>query len=67
MLKISLNGVEQHVKRPMSVAALLAENGYAERKVAVEINREIVPKSMHAERVIHDGDEVEIVQALGGG
>jgi len=67
MLKISLNGVEQHVEQAMSVAALLAENGYAERKVAVEINREIVPKSMHAERVIHDGDKVEVVQALGGG
>jgi len=51
----------------MSIAALLAENGYAERKVAVEINREIVPRSMHAERIIHDGDKVEVVHALGGG
>jgi sulfur carrier protein len=67
MLKISLNGVEQHVERALSVAALLAQNGYAERKVAVEINREIVPKSMHAERVICDGDIVEVVHALGGG
>lgn len=67
MLKISLNGVEQHVEQPMSVAALLAENGYADRKVAVEINREIVPKSLHAERVIRDGDTVEVVHALGGG
>ena len=66
-MKISLNGVEQHIERSLSVADLLLENGYAERKVAVEINREIVPKSLHAERVIHDGDNVEIVQALGGG
>ena len=67
MLKISLNGVEQRVAPATSVAALLAENGYAERKVAVEINREIVPKSVHAQRVIADGDNIEIVHALGGG
>ena len=67
MLKISLNGVEQHVERSMSVAALLAENGYADRKVAVEINREIVPRSAQAQRVIADGDTIEIVHALGGG
>jgi len=67
MLKILLNGVEQQVEGIKSVAALLAENGYADRKVAVEINREIVPRSMHAERVVHDGDQVEVVHALGGG
>ena len=67
MLNISLTGVEQRVAPATSVAALLAENGYAERKVAVEINREIVPKSAHAQRVIADGDTIEIVHALGGG
>ena len=67
MLKILLNGVEQQVEGIKSVAALLAENGYADRKVAVEINREIVPRSMHAERIVHDGDQVEVVHALGGG
>lgn len=67
MLKILLNGVEQQIEGIKSVAALLAENGYADRKVAVEINREIVPRSMHAERVVHDGDQVEVVHALGGG
>ena len=67
MLKISLNGVERRVQPETSVAALLAQNGYAERKVAVEINREIVPKSVHPRRMICDGDRVEIVHALGGG
>ena len=67
MLKVSLNGVERDIEPTTSVAALLAENGYAQRKVAVEINREIVPKSALAERLLHDGDRVEIVQALGGG
>ena len=51
----------------MSVAALLAEHGYAERKVAVEINREIVPKSALVQRLIQEGDRIEVVHALGGG
>ena len=67
MLKISVNGIEHQYERVMSVAALLAQNGYAGRKVAVEINREIVPRSAHEQRVIQDGDRVEIVHALGGG
>jgi len=67
MLKISLNGVERQIDPATSVAALLAENGYAESKIAVEVNREIVPKSAHARRLLHDGDRVEVVQALGGG
>jgi sulfur carrier protein len=67
MLKISLNGIEQRIEPSTSVSALLAENGYAQRKVAVEINHEIVPKSSHAQRLLRDGDSVEIVHALGGG
>ena len=67
MPKISLNGVARDIEPTTSVAALLAENGYAERRIAVEINREIVPRSAHAQRLLCDGDRVEIVQALGGG
>jgi sulfur carrier protein len=67
MLKISLNGREHAVAPATSVAALLDEQGCAQRKVAVEVNREIVPKSAHAQRLLHDGDCVEIVHALGGG
>ena len=39
----------------------------AQRKVAVEVNREIVPRSLHAQRTVRDGDRVEIVHAIGGG
>lgn len=67
MPRICLNGVERDIDPATSVAALLVENGYAQRKIAVEVNREIVPKSAHAQRLLHEGDRVEIVQALGGG
>ena len=67
MPAIHLNGKAQDVDDRVSVSALLDANGYARRTVAVEINREIVPKSAHADRLIRDGDRVEIVEAMGGG
>jgi sulfur carrier protein len=67
MTRIELNGTLQTLQQPTSVAALLDANGYAGRRVAVEVNREIVPRSEHARRLLSDGDRVEIVHALGGG
>jgi len=67
MARIELNGCAQTLESPLSVAALLEKNGYAGRMVAVEVNREIVPCSEHAQRLLHDGDRVEIVHAMGGG
>ncbi|MBS0589272.1 MAG: sulfur carrier protein ThiS [Proteobacteria bacterium] len=67
MPTIELNGETRHIASDTSVAMLLAAAGYADRRVAIEINREIVPKSSHHERLLHDGDRVEIVHALGGG
>jgi sulfur carrier protein len=64
---IHLNGKPLDVAEPISVSSLLQKNGYAGRAVAVEINREIVPKSTHAQHMIRDGDRIEIVEAMGGG
>ena len=62
-----MNGKPCQVADDASVAALLTATDYAQRKVAVEINREIVPRSQQAERRLRAGDRVEIVQAMGGG
>jgi sulfur carrier protein len=67
MTKIQLNGMAHELAEPVSIAALLDANGYGGRAVAVEINREIVPKSMHARQLVRDGDQIEIVHAMGGG
>jgi sulfur carrier protein len=67
MTKIELNGAPHVLAQATSVAALLQSNGYADRAVAVEINREIVPRSQHPHRLLQDGDRVEIVRAMGGG
>ena len=66
-MDIRLNGEPLALPAPCTVAALLAAQGLAERRVAVEVNGEIVPRSRHAAHPLVDGDVVEIVHALGGG
>lgn len=66
-MRIYLNGQSHECATNVSVASLLAEAGYADRRVAVEVNREIVPRSRHAQHALHEDDRVEIVQAIGGG
>ncbi len=66
-MHIHLNGEIRSIAPDTSVAQLLADESLAERRVAVEINGEIVPRSAHATQPLCDGDRVEIVHALGGG
>jgi sulfur carrier protein len=66
-MKVLLNGEAREIAEGLSLRALLEASPYAQRRIAVEINREIVPRSRHAERVLREGDRIEIVQALGGG
>jgi len=67
MLQIFLNGEPREIDAHTTVHGLLDVTGFAERRIAVEINREIVPRSTHGDRLLRDGDRVEIVHALGGG
>ena len=66
-MKIVLNGESREVTATTSLAQLLEQSGYGTRRVAVEVNREIVPRSRHAERRLAEGDRIEIVHAIGGG
>jgi sulfur carrier protein len=64
---IQVNGVPREVPEQMTVLELLADLGWAERRVAVERNGEIVPRSTHGEVMVAAGDRLEIIQAVGGG
>jgi sulfur carrier protein len=66
-MNIFVNGLAREVHAPMTVASLLDAEGQAGRRVAVELNREIVPRSRHTDQALADGDRVEIIQAIGGG
>ena len=67
MLSITLNGDLRDVRPGSSIADLAAEIGFDPKKVAVEQNLEIVPRSRLAEAFIAEGDQIEIVHFVGGG
>ena len=64
---ITLNGESRALDAPLSVAGLLGLLELDIRKVAVERNMEIVPRSTYTETWLADGDELEIVHFIGGG
>ncbi len=66
-MDIQLNGDARDIPDGITVADLLAREGLAERRVAVEVNGAIVPRGRHAAHRLAQGDRVEIVHALGGG
>jgi sulfur carrier protein len=66
-MQIQLNGQTQTLHDTPTIADLLERNGYSGRRVAVEINQAIVPRSAHAVVRLADGDRIEIVSAFGGG
>ncbi|PWK83491.1 sulfur carrier protein ThiS [Fulvimonas soli] len=66
-MQITLNGRPLDVAASTTVAQLLTQAGYAGRRVAVEVNQEIVPRSRHEQHPLAEGDRVEIVHAIGGG
>ena len=66
-MKIMVNGQERSLAAPVSVAALLDELGMTGKRVAVEVNQEIVPRSRHGEFKLNDSDRIEVVFAIGGG
>ena len=66
-MKLYINGEERECPAPVSLEALLEQLGIDPRKVAVERNLEIVPKSTYAQVNVADGDLLEIVHFIGGG
>ncbi len=66
-MQITLNGRTHQVEPGTTLEALLSQAGHAGRKVAVEVNLDVVPRSRHATHALAEGDRVEIIQAIGGG
>lgn len=62
-----MNGESREVADPTTVLALLEKLGLDPRQVAVERNREIVPRAEHASTVLAEGDKLEVVTFVGGG
>lgn len=66
-IRIFLNGAPREFPAPLTFAQLLEELALAGRRLAVERNGEIVPRSRFGEARLNDGDRIEVVMAVGGG
>jgi thiazole synthase len=67
MFEITLNGEPKALPAPVTIAELVRQLGYDPRRIAVEVNRDVVPTMQHPERRLAAGDAVEIVTLVGGG
>ncbi len=66
-MKIYVNGQTHELAEPITITALIEQLGFTGKRIAVELNQEIVPRSQHAETFLKDNDQLEIVHAIGGG
>lgn len=66
-MRILINGEGRDLTGPTTLAMLIEQLGLAGKRLAVEVNEDIVPRSQHTDWALADGDRVEIVHAIGGG
>ena len=66
-MKVFVNGHEKSCSASLTLYSLLIELEQANKRVAVEVNGEIVPRSHFENKLVVDGDEIEIINAVGGG
>ena len=66
-MRIHLNGQDHDLAGPTSLAGLIERLGLDARKIAIERNLEIVPRSAYAATMLGEGDRLEIVNFVGGG
>lgn len=67
VISVNINGVSRQLPEPASITALIEEMGLTGKRIALERNGEIVPRSQFAAQQLADGDTLEVVVAVGGG
>lgn len=66
-MKITMNGNQQEIDEGATLSQLLDQHRLATKRLAIEINEEIVPRTQYTRYRLREGDRVEVVQAIGGG
>lgn len=66
-MNIKLNGESREIPDDSTAQQLVELLELSDKRLAMEINREIVPRSLYAETLLVEGDQIEIVHAIGGG
>ena len=67
MIELVINGEPRSFPAPLTLSQLIESQGLAGKRIAIEKNGEIVPRSQHASTPLASGDRLEIVVAVGGG
>lgn len=66
-MNIHLNGEPYQTEQALTIAGLIAKLAMGEKRFAVEVNEQIIPRSKHSDYALQADDVVEIVVAIGGG
>ena len=66
-MQIIVNGDQREVKEGLTAEQLVTDMGITGKRIAMEVNLEIVPRSTYAEHIFKAGDKIEVVHAVGGG
>jgi thiamine biosynthesis protein ThiS len=66
-MQIEINGEMHKLSGQVSVSDIIEKLDLANKRIAIEINEELVPRSTFDRHLLHDGDKIEIVHAIGGG
>ena len=66
-MEVTINGEKTRLPDAANAEQLIEQLGLTEQRLAIEINREIVPRSRFAHHQLKPGDQIEIVRAIGGG
>ncbi len=66
-MNIYLNGEQREIANGTTLGELLTELDLTQQRIAVEINLNIIPRSLHAEMLLQADDKIEVVRAIGGG
>ncbi|PZN83440.1 MAG: thiamine biosynthesis protein ThiS [Candidatus Methylumidiphilus alinenensis] len=66
-MQINVNGEPRTIVEPTNLEVLIEQLGFSGKRIAVELNREIVPHGQYGQQMLTDGDQLEIVHAIGGG
>ncbi len=64
---IKVNGEDLKVDNQSTAATLITQLGYQDQRIALEVNEAIISKSKHVKFSLNEGDQVEIIKAVGGG
>lgn len=67
MIQLTINGQAEQFDNPINVAQLIDHLSLQGKRIAIERNGEIVPRSQFTDQILTDGDQLEVVIAVGGG